>query len=72
MFYKTFMRGVSILPIRNAIFTLQVEWADGVITYHQATATQKINCGDIEEIGGMKFTPKHRDELDEDDYDEAV
>ncbi len=72
MSYKTFMRGVSILPIRNAIFTLQVEWADGVITYHQATATQKINCGDIEEIGGMKFTPKHRDELDEDDYDEAV
>lgn len=69
MSYKTFMRGLGILPIRNAIFTVQIEWADGKITYHQATASDKDPYTDVDEIGGMKFIPRHRDEIDEDDYD---
>lgn len=37
--WKTFVRLLNIFKIRKAVFTLQLEWPDRKVTYHQKTLT---------------------------------
>lgn len=41
MSWKTFSRALDILKLKRVTITIQAEWPDGKITYHQNTLTDK-------------------------------
>ena len=40
--WKTFNRALAILRLKRVTITVQAEWPDGKITYHQDTLGQKV------------------------------
>lgn len=43
MSWKTFSRALDILKLKRVTITIQAEWPDGKVTYHQNTLTDKTS-----------------------------